>query len=179
MKSICTLCALSSAIAYFFFVFVRFELRDRVADRFFVKRIEHRIRAVRHGKRFNQTQRPGNAADRLVGMITGWTGDCASSIRRPRQGQARTAAGILSDPSNLPRLPAITLRLPLAQVSLGCHLPLRSRAEVAQLVEQLIRNQQVTGSSPVFGSLLNRSFSPLCKSLLGHFGTFREHPSER
>lgn len=27
------------------------------------------------------------------------------------------------------------------------------RAEVAQLVEQLIRNQQVTGSSPVFGSL--------------------------
>ncbi len=28
-----------------------------------------------------------------------------------------------------------------------------ARAEVAQLVEQLIRNQQVTGSSPVFGSL--------------------------
>ena len=27
-------------------------------------------------------------------------------------------------------------------------------AEVAQLVEQLIRNQQVTGSSPVFGSLV-------------------------
>ncbi len=26
-------------------------------------------------------------------------------------------------------------------------------AEVAQLVEQLIRNQQVTGSSPVFGCL--------------------------
>ncbi len=26
-------------------------------------------------------------------------------------------------------------------------------AEVAQLVEQLIRNQQVTGSSPVFGSI--------------------------
>ena len=26
------------------------------------------------------------------------------------------------------------------------------QAEVAQLVEQLIRNQQVTGSSPVFGS---------------------------
>ncbi len=29
-------------------------------------------------------------------------------------------------------------------------------AEVAQLVEQLIRNQQVTGSSPVFGSLSKR-----------------------
>jgi hypothetical protein len=47
----------------------------------------------------------------------------------------------------------IGLRLPLAEGSRGCHLPLRSRAEVAQLVEQLIRNQQVTGSSPVFGSL--------------------------
>jgi hypothetical protein len=32
------------------------------------------------------------------------------------------------------------------------------QAEVAQLVEQLIRNQQVTGSSPVFGSLLNDGF---------------------
>ncbi len=30
-------------------------------------------------------------------------------------------------------------------------------AEVAQLVEQLIRNQQVTGSSPVFGSLTTPS----------------------
>ena len=30
----------------------------------------------------------------------------------------------------------------------------RIQAEVAQLVEQLIRNQQVTGSSPVFGSLV-------------------------
>ena len=27
-----------------------------------------------------------------------------------------------------------------------------SKAEVAQLVEQLIRNQQVIGSSPIFGS---------------------------
>ncbi len=30
------------------------------------------------------------------------------------------------------------------------------QAEVAQLVEQLIRNQQVTGSSPVFGSIVSR-----------------------
>ncbi len=29
-------------------------------------------------------------------------------------------------------------------------------AEVAQLVEQLIRNQQVIGSSPIFGSILIR-----------------------
>jgi hypothetical protein len=29
-------------------------------------------------------------------------------------------------------------------------------AEVAQLVEQLIRNQQVTGSNPVFGSIDNQ-----------------------
>ncbi len=28
------------------------------------------------------------------------------------------------------------------------------RAEVAQLVEQLIRNEQVVGSSPIFGSIL-------------------------
>ena len=28
------------------------------------------------------------------------------------------------------------------------------RADVAQLVEQLIRNQQVTGSNPVVGSIL-------------------------
>ena len=28
----------------------------------------------------------------------------------------------------------------------------RGKAEVAQLVEQLIRNQQVVGSSPTFGS---------------------------
>ena len=27
------------------------------------------------------------------------------------------------------------------------------KAEVAQLVEQLIRNQQVIGSSPIFGSI--------------------------
>jgi hypothetical protein len=34
-----------------------------------------------------------------------------------------------------------------------------SPAEVAQLVEQLIRNQQVTGSSPVFGSTSNILFT--------------------
>ena len=30
---------------------------------------------------------------------------------------------------------------------------LKEQAEVAQLVEQLIRNQQVIGSSPIFGSI--------------------------
>ena len=29
----------------------------------------------------------------------------------------------------------------------------KRKAEVAQLVEQLIRNQQVIGSSPIFGSM--------------------------
>ena len=42
----------------------------------------------------------------------------------------------------------------LAALRLGGMFPsaFRGQAEVAQLVEQLIRNQQVTGSSPVFGS---------------------------
>ncbi len=40
----------------------------------------------------------------------------------------------------------------MKQVSENALFPLVN-AEVAQLVEQLIRNQQVTGSSPVFGSL--------------------------
>jgi hypothetical protein len=35
----------------------------------------------------------------------------------------------------------------------------RIQAEVAQLVEQLIRNQQVTGSSPVFGSTFRELLS--------------------
>lgn len=39
----------------------------------------------------------------------------------------------------------------------------RGNAEVAQLVEQLIRNQQVTGSSPVFGS--HRNSFAACASL--------------
>ena len=33
-------------------------------------------------------------------------------------------------------------------------------AEVAQLVEQLIRNEQVVGSSPIFGSMLNMGREP-------------------
>jgi hypothetical protein len=68
------------------------------------------------------------------------------------------------------------LRLPLAQAAGGWHLPPRSRAEVAQLVEQLIRNQQVTGSSPVFGSLLNNGFGRYEENMLGHFlATYLEH----
>ena len=39
---------------------------------------------------------------------------------------------------------------------------LKEHAEVAQLVEQLIRNQQVVGSSPTFGSI---------KSII-----YRDHP---
>ena len=31
--------------------------------------------------------------------------------------------------------------------------PLSKKADVAQLVEQLIRNQQVVGSSPIVGSI--------------------------
>jgi len=33
---------------------------------------------------------------------------------------------------------------------------IKGQAEVAQLVEQLIRNQQVVGSSPTFGSILQQ-----------------------
>ena len=33
--------------------------------------------------------------------------------------------------------------------------PLSKKADVAQLVEQLIRNQQVVGSSPIVGSIFN------------------------
>ncbi len=36
----------------------------------------------------------------------------------------------------------------------GCLLPARN-ADVAQLVEQLIRNQQVSGSNPLVGSMKN------------------------
>jgi hypothetical protein len=38
-----------------------------------------------------------------------------------------------------------------------CYNTLVSDADVAQLVEQLICNQQVTGSSPAIGSKLNSS----------------------
>jgi hypothetical protein len=36
------------------------------------------------------------------------------------------------------------------------------QAEVAQLVEQLIRNQQVVGSSPTFGSILQQHKKIAC-----------------
>jgi hypothetical protein len=36
----------------------------------------------------------------------------------------------------------------------GCSGTKATRADVAQLVEQLIRNQQVIGSSPIVGSIL-------------------------
>jgi hypothetical protein len=45
--------------------------------------------------------------------------------------------------------------------------PLKISAAVAQLVEQLIRNQQVTGSSPVSGSFVKRT--PLAVILNGDF----------
>ena len=45
---------------------------------------------------------------------------------------------------------------PISQIRLyrrpGQRYNLKRKAEVAQLVEQLIRNQQVVGSSPTFGS---------------------------
>jgi len=45
--------------------------------------------------------------------------------------------------------------------STGATIQSEEQAEVAQLVEQLIRNQQVVGSSPTFGS----SFIPTQKTL--------------
>ena len=44
-----------------------------------------------------------------------------------------------------------------------------SDANVAQLVEQLIRNQQVTGSSPVISSNKRQTASAVCL-LLAPFG---------
>jgi hypothetical protein len=56
----------------------------------------------------------------------------------------------------------------LAQGAIGCHLcRLFSRADVAQLVEQLIRNQQVTSSSLVIGSTFNGFFDGVLPDL--HF----------
>jgi hypothetical protein len=46
----------------------------------------------------------------------------------------------------------------------------RLQAGVAQLVEQLIRNQQVAGSSPIAGSNFLRKtsgFSPFSRSIVG------------
>ena len=45
----------------------------------------------------------------------------------------------------------------------------RENAGIAQLVEQLICNQQVVGSNPTAGSLVNRGISTMRKILLGHF----------
>ena len=42
-------------------------------------------------------------------------------------------------------------------------------AGIAQLVEQLICNQQVVGSNPTAGSLVNPEFFPLVSAALGHF----------
>jgi hypothetical protein len=53
-----------------------------------------------------------------------------------------------------------------------------SRADVAQLVEQLIRNQQVIGSSPIVGSI-NPTDSVLAAhkvKLLKHFLSLFPHP---
>ena len=44
------------------------------------------------------------------------------------------------------------------------------QADVAQLVEQLIRNQQVTGSIPVVGSIIYQ-LQPICKDGLFHVYT--------
>jgi hypothetical protein len=41
-------------------------------------------------------------------------------------------------------------------------------AGIAQLVEQLICNQQVVGSNPTAGSIVNRSFPELLTVVLGH-----------
>ncbi len=39
-----------------------------------------------------------------------------------------------------------------------CPVPISDRATVAQVVEQLIRNQQASGSSPLGGSSKNKGF---------------------
>jgi hypothetical protein len=44
----------------------------------------------------------------------------------------------------------------------------RERADVAQLVEQLIRNQQVIGSSPIVGSIKKTILSKRFLSLFLH-----------
>ena len=48
-------------------------------------------------------------------------------------------------------------------------------AEVAQLVEQLIRNQQVTGSSPVFGS----TSASRCPGRQNYFAAAWNNPCQR
>ena len=74
----------------------RFEPLDRVADRFFVERIERRVGAVRLAIASIKPSGRGMLPIGSVGMITGWAGDRASSIRRPRFG---------ASPYHAPRLP--------------------------------------------------------------------------
>ena len=45
----------------------------------------------------------------------------------------------------------------------GATIQSEVQAEVAQLVEQLIRNQQVVGSSPTFGSIESITYRPPAK----------------
>ena len=50
-----------------------------------------------------------------------------------------------------------------------------SNAGIAQLVEQLICNQQVVGSNPTAGSILNRSLPPnILQGFLDTFGVFSD-----
>ena len=49
--------------------------------------------------------------------------------------------------------------------STGTTLQSKRQAEVAQLVEQLIRNQQVVGSSPTFGSIKSNTYGPRSRAL--------------
>jgi hypothetical protein len=45
-----------------------------------------------------------------------------------------------------------------------------AQADVAQLVEQPIRNRQVSGSSPLVGSILFSNFPALVSAIEEHFG---------
>ena len=59
----------------------------------------------------------------------------------------------------------------------GCASFRRIFAGIAQLVEQLICNQQVVGSNPTAGSLVKRDWPIVPKSWLGHFlATYQQHP---
>ena len=54
----------------------------------------------------------------------------------------------------------------------------RENAGIAQLVEQLICNQQVVGSNPTAGSIVNRGSAITGEISLGHFlATYSEHPT--
>ena len=47
---------------------------------------------------------------------------------------------------------------PMSTTGTNCYRMAKEHADVAQLVEQLIRNQQVNGSSPFVGSIPSPSF---------------------